>query len=138
VPTTSAQHAPRFAAGNLERNNDRYAPVRALAHELGLEPGQLALAWLLAQDPRRSPDPRQPDTAHIVENVEAARVLLHDQTLARLDQALAAFQPEGSTLCELRLLTRATSALPATQAPALHPARSHDPPTEPLRTEEHP
>jgi aryl-alcohol dehydrogenase-like predicted oxidoreductase len=51
------QHAPRFAAGNLERNNDRYAPVRLLAHELGLEPGQLALAWLLAQDRPWCPSP---------------------------------------------------------------------------------
>jgi aryl-alcohol dehydrogenase-like predicted oxidoreductase len=92
------QHAPRFAAGNLERNNDRYAPVRAIAHELDLTPGQLALAWLLAQDPAVVPIPGSRTPAHIVENIEAARVVLHDDTLARLDEALVAFQPEGGTL----------------------------------------
>jgi aryl-alcohol dehydrogenase-like predicted oxidoreductase len=92
------RHAPRFAAGTLERNNDRYAPVRALAHDLGLEPGQLALAWLLAQDPAVVPIPGSRTPAHIIENIDAGRVLLHEDTLARLDQALAAFQPEGGTL----------------------------------------
>jgi aryl-alcohol dehydrogenase-like predicted oxidoreductase len=67
-------------------------------HELGLAPGQLALAWLLAQDPAVVPVPGSRTPAHIVENVESARVVLHDDTLARLDQALAAFRPEGSTL----------------------------------------
>jgi aryl-alcohol dehydrogenase-like predicted oxidoreductase len=92
------QHAPRFAAGNLERNNDRYAPVRALAHQLGLEPGQLALAWLLAQDPAVVPIPGSRTPAHIAENVESARVVLHRETLALLDQTLAQFRPEGGTL----------------------------------------
>jgi aryl-alcohol dehydrogenase-like predicted oxidoreductase len=92
------QHAPRFAAGNLERNNDRYAPVRAIAHELGLAPGQLALAWLLAQDPAVVPIPGSRTPAHIAENVESAQVVLHGDTLARVDQALAAFRPEGGTL----------------------------------------
>ena len=92
------RHAPRFAAGALERNNDRYAPVRALARELDLTPGQLALAWLLAQDPAVVPIPGSRTPAHITENVDAARVVLHEDTLARVDRALADFQPEGATL----------------------------------------
>ncbi|MFD0469609.1 aldo/keto reductase [Nonomuraea thailandensis] len=41
---------PRFSAENLAGNNDRYAPVRTLAANLGITPAQLALAWLLHQD----------------------------------------------------------------------------------------
>jgi aryl-alcohol dehydrogenase-like predicted oxidoreductase len=92
------QHAPRFAAGALERNNDRYAPVRSLARDLGLEPGQLALAWLLAQDPAVVPIPGSRTPAHIVQNVDASRIVLHHDTMARLDQILSAIRPEGATL----------------------------------------
>jgi aryl-alcohol dehydrogenase-like predicted oxidoreductase len=44
------QNAPRFQGDNLARNRDRFAPLRAFAAEKGVEPGQLALAWLLAHD----------------------------------------------------------------------------------------
>ncbi|MGY1608572.1 MULTISPECIES: aldo/keto reductase [unclassified Geodermatophilus] len=91
-------NAPRFSGAALARNNDRYAPVRALAAELGLAPGQLALAWLLAQDPHVVPIPGSRTPAHVVENVEAARVALDAGTLRRVDAALAAFEPEGGTL----------------------------------------
>ncbi len=91
-------NAPRFAGEALARNNDRYAPVRALATELGLAPGQLALAWLLAQDPHVVPIPGSRTPAHVVENTEAARIVLDDETLRRVDEALAAFEPEGGTL----------------------------------------
>jgi aryl-alcohol dehydrogenase-like predicted oxidoreductase len=91
-------NAPRFAGEALARNNDRYAPVRALAGELGLTPGQLALAWLLAQDPHVVPIPGSRTPAHVVENTGAARIVLDEQTLRRVDDALAAFEPEGGTL----------------------------------------
>ncbi len=91
-------NAPRFAGGALARNNDRYAPVRALAAELGIAPGQLALAWLLAQDPHVVPIPGSRTPAHVVENVESARLALHPDTLSRVDRALASFDPEGGTL----------------------------------------
>ncbi len=91
-------NAPRFAGEALARNNDRYAPVRALAAELGLAPGQLALAWLLAQDPHVVPIPGSRTPEHVAENVAAGRVVLDDDTLRRVDDALAAFEPEGGTL----------------------------------------
>ncbi len=73
------------------------APVRALAG-LDLTPGQLALAWPLAQDPHVVPIPGSRTPDHIRENLDAARVSLHPDPLRRLDQALAAAQPEGGTL----------------------------------------
>ena len=91
-------NAPRFAGDALARNNDRYAPVRDLADGLGLAPGQLALAWLLAQDPHVVPIPGSRTPAHVVENTAAARIVLDEQTLRRVDDALAAFEPEGGTL----------------------------------------
>jgi aryl-alcohol dehydrogenase-like predicted oxidoreductase len=83
----------RFA--HLAANNDRYAPVRSIADELGLTPAQLALAWLLHQHPHVVPIPGSRTPAHVVENLDAARVRLGDDELARVDRALARFRPEG-------------------------------------------
>jgi aryl-alcohol dehydrogenase-like predicted oxidoreductase len=85
----------RFDEANLKANNDRYAPLRDIAADLGLTPGQLALAWLLHQDDRVVPIPGSRTPAHIAENLSAARVDLHPDTLARVDEALAGFTPEG-------------------------------------------
>ncbi|MCT2590376.1 aldo/keto reductase [Streptomyces sp. N2-109] len=90
------QQIPRFDAANLRANNDRYAPLRSIAADLGLTPGQLALAWLLHQYEHVVPIPGSRTPAHIAENLSAAGVGLHPDTLARIEGALAAFTPEGT------------------------------------------
>jgi aryl-alcohol dehydrogenase-like predicted oxidoreductase len=92
------RHAPRFAAENLARNNDRYAPVRDLATHLGITPAQLALAWLLHQDEHVVAIPGSRTRAHIEENLAAAELTLHADTLARVEQALGSFDAVGATL----------------------------------------
>lgn len=90
------RHIQRFDHGNLGANNDRYAPLRDIATDLAITPGQLALAWLLHQDGQVVPIPGSRTPAHIAENLAAARVELHADTLERIDRALAAFAPEGA------------------------------------------
>ncbi|MDH6125223.1 aldo/keto reductase [Kitasatospora sp. GP82] len=85
----------RYDEANLRANNDRYAPLRAIAAELGLTPGQLALAWLLNQDEHVVPIPGSRTPAHIVENLAAAEVALSPQTLGRIAAALDGFTPVG-------------------------------------------
>ncbi|QFU91525.1 aldo/keto reductase [Amycolatopsis sp. YIM 10] len=85
------RNIPRFDAGKLAAGNDKYAPVRAIAAEIGVSAGQLALAWLLHQDPAVVPIPGSRTPAHITENLEAARIVLTDTTLARIDEALREF-----------------------------------------------
>ncbi|MBG0822591.1 aldo/keto reductase [Planomonospora sp. ID91781] len=92
------RHAPRFSAENLAANNDRYAPVRDLAVDLGVTPAQLALAWLLHQDEHVVAIPGSRTPAHIEENVAAAGFTLHADTLSRIDEALAGFEVTGGTL----------------------------------------
>ncbi|BAJ28366.1 MULTISPECIES: aldo/keto reductase [Kitasatospora] len=89
------QHHARFSAENLAANNDRYAPLRAIAAELGVTPGQLALAWLLHQDDHVVPIPGSRTPAHIAENQAAAELALDAATLGRIETALAAFAPVG-------------------------------------------
>jgi aryl-alcohol dehydrogenase-like predicted oxidoreductase len=92
------QYLPRFSGQNLATNNDRFAPIRAMARELDLTPGQLALAWLLAQDPAVVPIPGSRTPGHIAENIDAARTALHPDTLTRLNAVLDGISAEGATL----------------------------------------
>jgi aryl-alcohol dehydrogenase-like predicted oxidoreductase len=79
---------PRFHGPALDRNLRHVAALRDLATGLGLTPGQLALAWLLAQGPDVVPIPgsRRPD--RIAENAAAAAVRLSPADLERLASAL--------------------------------------------------
>ncbi|WP_433159737.1 aldo/keto reductase [Kribbella sp. CA-247076] len=89
-------NAPRFK--NLEANNASYAALQALAADLGITRSQLALAWLLHQDPAVVPIPGSRTPAHIEENLAAAEITLHPDTLARIDTVLARLKPVGGTL----------------------------------------
>ncbi|MBW1904651.1 MAG: aldo/keto reductase [Deltaproteobacteria bacterium] len=92
------QNLPRFAPDNLGTNVDRFEPIRRIAAELTITPAQLALAWLLHQDPRVVPIPGSRTPAHIDENLAAADVDLGADILERIDQELAEITPLGETL----------------------------------------
>ena len=85
----------RFTGPNLRTNNERFAPVRAIATDLELTPAQLALVWLLHQDGAVVPIPGSRSPDRIAENAAAVRIELDAATLARIDAALAAFAPVG-------------------------------------------
>jgi len=87
----------RFSGDNLATNNARFAPVCALALDLGLTPAQLALAWLLHRSDAVVPIPGSRTPAHIAENAAAAHVRWDDATRTRVDAVLAAFTPVGVT-----------------------------------------
>jgi len=89
------RHVARFTGANLTTNNERFAPVRAIAAELGITPAQLALAWLLSRHPAVVPIPGSRSPDRIAENAAAATVTLDAGALARIDAALADFVPAG-------------------------------------------
>ncbi|TWF95436.1 aryl-alcohol dehydrogenase-like predicted oxidoreductase [Saccharopolyspora dendranthemae] len=80
---------PRFAAGNLDANRSLVDQVRALAEDKGVTPGQVALAWLLAQQPWIVPIPGTRRPERIDENAGSTQVALSADEVADLD-ALAA------------------------------------------------
>jgi aryl-alcohol dehydrogenase-like predicted oxidoreductase len=89
---------PRFKAGNLAANRDRYAPLRELAGELGITPSQLALAWMLHQGDDIVPIPSTRNPDHLDENLAAAGVELGRATLERIDELAPAGAAAGSAL----------------------------------------
>ena len=81
------QH-PRFEEKNLERNVEFVRKVERLAREKGCTPGQLVLAWLLAQGRDVVPIPGTKRRDRVEENVRAADVRLSADEVARLSDAV--------------------------------------------------
>ena len=84
---------PRFQGENLTANLALVEPIDAIAAELGVTPGQVALAWVSSRGDDVVPIPGTKRIAYLEENVAAARVSLGDGVLARLDEAF----PPGAT-----------------------------------------
>jgi aryl-alcohol dehydrogenase-like predicted oxidoreductase len=84
---------PRFQGENFQRNLDLVAKVDELATAKGATPGQLALAWVLAQGDDVVPIPGTTRAAHLEENVGALDVELTADDLAQLEEAF----PKGAT-----------------------------------------
>jgi aryl-alcohol dehydrogenase-like predicted oxidoreductase len=76
---------PRFTGEAFAANLRLVDEVRALAAEKGVTPGQLALAWVLAQGDDVVPIPGTKRRRYLEENVGAVAVQLSADDLARLD-----------------------------------------------------
>jgi len=80
---------PRFEGENLEANIRIVEQVDAVAAELGAKPGQVALAWLLAQGDDIAPIPGTKRVSYLEENVAADALELSSEQLAALDSVAA-------------------------------------------------
>ncbi len=79
---------PRFQGEALDANLALVRRVGEIAEEKGASPGQLALAWVLAQGDDVVPIPGTKRVKYLEENVAAAQVHLDAADLARLDEAV--------------------------------------------------
>jgi aryl-alcohol dehydrogenase-like predicted oxidoreductase len=80
------RHNPRFQGENFQRNLDLVDKVREIAGEKGCTPGQLALAWLLAQGEDVVPIPGTKRLRWLEENLAADGVHLTADDLRRIDE----------------------------------------------------
>ena len=79
------RHTPRFQGENFYRNLDLVRKVREIAARNGCTPGQLALAWVLAQGADLVPIPGTKRRSYLEENVAALDIELTLGQLAELD-----------------------------------------------------
>jgi aryl-alcohol dehydrogenase-like predicted oxidoreductase len=86
---------PRFQGENFTANLRLVQVVRAVADERGCTPGQLALAWVLAQGDDVVAIPGTKRRTYLEENVGALAVELTAEDLARLDAAMPAGSAAG-------------------------------------------
>jgi len=94
---------PRFEGENLEANIRIVEQVDAVAREIGAKPGQVALAWLLAQGDDIAPIPGTKRVSYLEENVAADAIELSPAQLAALDGLSA---PVGDRYADMTPLNR--------------------------------
>ncbi len=94
---------PRFAADNLARNLALVAVIEGVARAKGCTPGQVALAWLLAQGADIVPIPGTKRADRVDENVAALDVQLSKDEVARLSAALPPGAAAGTRYAEAQM-----------------------------------
>jgi len=80
------RNAPRFQGENFNKNLQLVERVKEIAAEKGVTPGQLAIAWLLAQGDDIVPIPGTKRRSYLEENVAAVNITLTPAELERIDE----------------------------------------------------
>ncbi|AWH35150.1 aldo/keto reductase [Stenotrophomonas sp. SAU14A_NAIMI4_8] len=94
---------PRFSAEARRANMALVQVVKDVAEDKGATPAQVALAWLLTQQPWISPIPGTTKLHRLEENLGAVELALSAADLARIDSGLAQIQVQGARLPEAAL-----------------------------------
>jgi aryl-alcohol dehydrogenase-like predicted oxidoreductase len=79
---------PRFQGENFQKNVDLASRIHEFATATGCTPGQLALAWVLAQGEDIIPIPGTKRRPFLEENIGATNVTLTPDELAEIDRIL--------------------------------------------------
>ncbi|HAB74960.1 MULTISPECIES: aldo/keto reductase [Pantoea] len=90
----------RFQQENLDHNAALLNAVRPLAEKYRCTPGQIALAWLLAQYAKLVPIPGTKQIGYLVENAQAAQVMLEAEDVALLNGLHQRVQVQGARYTE--------------------------------------
>ena len=90
APDDFRRHSPRFAQEALAANLRLVDAVKAMAATKGITPGQLALAWTLAQGDDVVPIPGTKRRTYLEENAAAADVELTAEELSALADVVPA------------------------------------------------
>lgn len=85
-PDDFRRNMPRFQGENFYRNLQLVERVKEVAAQKGVTPGQLALAWLLAQGNDIVPIPGTKRRNYLEENVAAVEITLTQDELDRIDE----------------------------------------------------
>jgi aryl-alcohol dehydrogenase-like predicted oxidoreductase len=101
-PDDFRRHSPRFMGDNFAKNLELVEQVRKLAADKGCTPGQLALAWVLAQGDDVVPIPGTKRVHYLEENVGALAVTLTADDLAAIDATFPTDAASGDRYADMR------------------------------------
>jgi aryl-alcohol dehydrogenase-like predicted oxidoreductase len=91
---------PRFTPEALERNQAIVDLLASIARRKGATPGQIALAWLLAQKPWIVPIPGTRKLNRLEENIGAAEIELSPDDLREIEDAASKIEVQGGRYSE--------------------------------------
>ena len=89
---------PRYSGENLNKNLDRFEPLREIAGGLGITCAQLALSWLMHQGPQIFAIPGTRYLERIDENLQSTDFGLGPDLLGEMDRMLTDDLALGGTL----------------------------------------
>ena len=87
--------SPRFSAENFPKNLKLVEKIKDIAHKKGCTPGQLTLAWLLAQGEDVIPIPGTKKIKYLEENIAALDVKLTSSEDAEIRKAVQNAEVHG-------------------------------------------
>jgi aryl-alcohol dehydrogenase-like predicted oxidoreductase len=93
----------RFSPENLPHNLALVELVKRWAERKGAAPGQIALAWLIAQKPWIVPIPGTTQMAHMIQNVGASSLAFTADELKELNSSLSDIHIQGQRLPDVVL-----------------------------------
>ncbi|MFE9567668.1 aldo/keto reductase [Streptomyces sp. NPDC006692] len=99
------RHAPRFRGAGLVANLTLVDRLRLIATRLEATPAQLALAWLLAQEPEVVPIPGTKRRRHLDENLAAVSLRLTAEQVTEIERAVPAGSVVGPRYDAARMAT---------------------------------
>ena len=85
APDDFRRSNPRFMGKNFQKNLDLVEAVKAIAADKGVTAAQLALAWVLAQDPNLVPIPGTRRIPTLEQNIAAVDLSLTPEDMARIE-----------------------------------------------------
>ncbi len=105
-PDDFRRRNPRFQGDALQANLALMDAVRSIAETKGVTPGQLALAWVLAQGDDMVPIPGTKRLAYLEENIAAASINLIEPDLAAITAAIPADAVVGERYPDMSSIDR--------------------------------
>ena len=103
---TRAARFPRFSADNFEHNLRLVDRIEEIAKEKGITPGQVAIAWVLAQGEDIVPIPGTKRRGYLEENAAASEVTLDQETLDLLSEAVPVGAASGDRYSDMSTVNR--------------------------------
>lgn len=88
----------RFSPENLKHNIELVKLLKQWADRKHAAPGQIALAWLMAQKPWIVPIPGATEMAHMIQNVGATSVAFTPDEIKELNASASSIQIQGKRL----------------------------------------
>jgi len=86
APDDFRRFSPRFQGEHFDKNLQLVARIEEIARDKNCTPGQLALAWVLAQGDDMVPIPGTKRRTYLEENIAAAKIQLSKSDLARIEE----------------------------------------------------
>jgi aryl-alcohol dehydrogenase-like predicted oxidoreductase len=100
------KNSPRFQGENFNKNLQLVDRVREIAALKGATPGQLALAWLLAQGNDIVPIPGTKRRAYLEENIAAVNITWSQSERDRIDEVAPKGIASGSRYADMTSVNR--------------------------------